>query len=155
MNPIDYYEVRCLGETCWSTNITSEHNAHLEADSAHRVTGKRYQVFAVHKDGSLTGPYPKEQVEKVDDLKAMNRYQWSITGALKEIMMLVNDTLEGISPEKEKEFIEWFTWRLDDGWEEPRIGSSLYVTEKFLHFVCEMALAEYRREQFKHRGNNE
>lgn len=81
--------------------------------------------------------------------KKFERYRWSVTFALKEVMMLVNDTVEGFYPESEKELIDWFTWRLDDGWTPSWAQSPLYLTEQALHFNCELALAEYKKSRMK------
>jgi len=55
-NPIIKYVVRRPGNTAWSEH-RSEKAAKRSAEKANRVICPGHKVFAVHKDGNVTGPY--------------------------------------------------------------------------------------------------
>lgn len=56
-NTIIRYTVRRPGNVAWSEHKT-ERAAHREARKALQVTGLRHNVYADHRDGTTTGPYP-------------------------------------------------------------------------------------------------
>lgn len=58
MNKIVKYVVRVPGCASWSEH-KSLAAAHKEAAAANRTCRPGHKVFAEHKDGSVTGPYPK------------------------------------------------------------------------------------------------
>ena len=55
-NRILKYRVARPGCTAWSENRT-EPAAHRAAEKAHQVTGLVHDVWAIHADGEVTGPY--------------------------------------------------------------------------------------------------
>ena len=55
-NPIIKYVVRIPGNTSWSEH-KSEKAAQKEREKANRICKPGHQVFAEHKDGTVTGPY--------------------------------------------------------------------------------------------------
>lgn len=56
-NPIIRYTVRVPGSKAWSQH-KSERAAHRECAKADRVARPGHKVYAEHRDGSVTGPYP-------------------------------------------------------------------------------------------------
>jgi len=58
-NAIVKYVVRVPGECAWSEH-RSERAAHRECAKADRSCRPGHKVYAVHRDGAVTGPYYKE-----------------------------------------------------------------------------------------------
>lgn len=56
-NPIVRWVVRRPGCVAWSEHRT-ERAAHGECANANRICAPGHVVYATHKDGSSTGPYP-------------------------------------------------------------------------------------------------
>ncbi len=55
-NPIVRYEVRVPGQCAWSSHRT-ERAAIREREVADRTIRPGHHVYAVHADGTVTGPY--------------------------------------------------------------------------------------------------
>ncbi len=56
-NAIVKYVVRVPGNTSWSEH-RSEKAAHRECAIANRTSRPGHKVYAEHKNGDVTGPYP-------------------------------------------------------------------------------------------------